>query len=248
MSTTDETTTDPMVELKYSLAARQRQRLDVTIPAEASSTAGLAIAPCLARCGTRLQFTGAWELRHVASGRRVVRCRRMGLGQARDAAGMLGELDVDWTQPRETVVEACPILPRNDIFRQVEQASKEERPARMHSSWQQLNRGWFLYDTDGDDVVAGCFDDVADAEKELRYLTSIGQSADCVIRREDREPWSLRCTWVDCPEPLGGDERLSHPDPAGVVEFADGDGWRQVTAEHWLCPTCSHLFTTIHQF
>lgn len=248
MSTTDEATTARcLVEVEYSVPAPQRQRIEVTTTAEASASPGLAIVPCLR--GDWLspgQFTGTWEVRHVATGCTVIPCCGLGLGNARDAAALLGDLGVDWTQPREAVIEACRSLPLHELFVQVNQAVKGAYPVRMCSSWHQVERGWFVYDTTADDVVAGLFDDAADAEEAFRHLISIGQSAGCVIRREDREPWSLRCAWVDCPELLGADERLSHPDPAGVVEFAHGDGWRQVTGQHWLCPTCSHLFANIH--
>lgn len=243
------TTTDNLVEVQYSLVAPHRQRIEVTTTGEASAIPGLAIVPCLnGGWPSPAQFTGGWEVRHVASGFAATR-HDLGLGHARDAAALLGELDVDWTQPRE-VAEAVVEASRDrvyDIFDQIEDATEQARPARMHSSWEQLECGWFIYDTTAEDVVAGCFDDVADAEKELRYLTRIGQHAGCVIRREDREPWALRCAWVDCRGPLGADERLSHPDPAGVTEFAEGDGWRRLDAQHWLCPHCSYLFASIHQ-
>lgn len=242
-----------LLELDAPLSRHDADNARVTMTGETASTPGLAIVPALGRLiENQWHFTGAWAIRHATSGLIVPLWgnQGLGLGHARDAVALLGQLRIDWTQPRETVLGAY----RNDYdsFNQINallhEAVEGQRPARMCSSWEQLPRHWFLYLTHVDDVVEALFDSRAAAEEQLRYLDSIGESQGCVIRQEDSEPWALRCASTDCRDPLSEDERVSHPDPAGVTDVASAEGWRRIDEQHWLCPPCSYLFTAAREF
>lgn len=225
------------------LCRRGRNASEISTMTGESSTPGLAIVPRLGDAGAgEWQFTGSWEIRHVGSGLvvPVTIAGHLGLGHARDALVLLGQLPIDWNQPVSAHAEVSVQI--NQVAAAVAAALDESRPALLGSSWERLPREWFLYNASLDDVD-GSFESYAEAEQCLGYLMRIGESEGWVIRREEAEPWGLRCASTGCRSPLDVDGRVSHPAPEGLAEIAGGEGWRRLDEQHWICPRCSYQYT-----
>lgn len=227
---------------------------------EETAVPGLVVSPRLRRqpFTDQWSFTGGWAVVHASSGY-LIAGLDTGLGQAREAAELFGELGIDWTRSGEDVRANDSIGERvREVVDEVRQAVEEGRPVRTKAtSWRPCPPGWeiVLRDSHGDEVTAFTEFTYADAEDNALELGNAhglhdpslrrSEVADITVQRAQDNGWELTCAQRDCLEALGnaaygGPIRFDNRDLA--AEMATAEGWRRIDHLRWLCPDCHPLY------
>ncbi|GAA4890916.1 hypothetical protein [Saccharopolyspora cebuensis] len=213
--------------------------------AEATHTAGLVITPGMTQSlRDDWSFTGTWDVRHQSSGYVVIaNGPSIGLGHARDLAVLLGELDLDWTQPSDVLPLRDPAVRAavGDVQAQISAAAWEARPARLRAtSWMEFPPPYWIGQPGGEaDEFFRTFAAAADR------LLAVGWT-DGVVGRDTAPWWDLLCAAADCRTHPEEGEMGWLPERSHVVEVAHADGWRRLDTKRWLCHWCTTLFTPTH--
>lgn len=228
---------------------------------EATAVPGLVVSPRLRQLPTtrEWQFTGGWAVVHAGSGYLIAGSLDVGLGQAREAAELLGELGIDWTQRGEDIRDSGSIREQvGEVVDEVRQAVEEGRPVRAKaSSWRRCPPGWeiVLRDAHSDEIEAFTEFTYADAEDSAVELGNAhglyepflrrGLVADITVQRARDSEWELTCARRDCPEALG---HAAYGGPIRfatrslLAEMASAEGWQRLDQLRWLCPDCRPLY------
>ncbi|MGW1678542.1 hypothetical protein [Saccharopolyspora sp. NPDC002376] len=225
-------------------------------PVEASSAAGLVVAPRISREPGEGQwcFTGEWQVVHAASGHVVAWLIDAGLGHAREAADILGRGRTDWTQPAELLrTDPLALDAVESLREQTTPAILEHRPVLLHdTSWRQIPPPWSvaMVDTAGDFFDGSCCWTYAQAERLALqlgnlYVGDTDESFDLTISRLSDPFWELHCARRGCDEVLCDDFPEISPHREEVASSAESDNWRQLDNRRWLCTACSRLFWSV---
>ncbi|MBE9375580.1 hypothetical protein IQ251_14095, partial [Saccharopolyspora sp. HNM0983] len=240
LDATDAAQTTPFSVVRYLRNGRGNPAIPVPTPAEKTRTPGLFVAPSMRRGhAAAWRFTGNWTVLHHESGYPPLHVGPAGLGHARELAALLGELGIDWTQPADALATHNPVV-RGALQRvrtRIQHAVSENRPVRLARSWCEATPPYWVGGPDANDTeLFPTFGTAADFALDTA-ATSV------VVGRSDLVWWQLRCAAPDCRAELTEDEWLPHRGDA--ADIARGEGWRRLSAQHWLCPTCIAVFTPV---
>lgn len=235
-----------------TVVTRRHDRSPVSVPSlvEQSSTAGLAVAPCIRRDWETGQwyFTGEWQVVHTDSGYPVAQLIGASLGHARETARLLARGGTDWTYPLEILRHDPLALDTVASLReQMTEAISEHRPVLLHvTSWRHTPPQWLVdvVDANGEFIQGFCCRTYAQAEDtvlEIGDLWAEDEDFDVTVSRPDTPFWELHCSRHGCSEIYP----LTSPEREELADVADVDGWRRIDVRRWLCPTCSSLFRSV---
>jgi len=215
---------------------------------ELTRTPGLVVAPRFTRDVTGAwTFTGAWQVAHARSGMAVSAAFTAGLGHARDAAALLGELELDWTRPCDELRLTEPEVRRALIAQhaRLRAAVGDERPVYLtSSSFRQTPPLYLVYDADAGPGWSDAEVAVESWNAAADHLEAIDWP-DAVIVRDEQPWWLMHCATKACQQPLHDDGPAWEPMRHLLTDTAAELGWRRLDQRRWLCARCSHDFREI---